>query len=60
MGIKELSQSSAGGIRITSKGLNRHKEVVITRLRLGHTELNSTLAIIGKSNGVMVQSCRGC
>ena len=45
MGVREL----------TSKGLNGHEEAVITRLRLGHTGLNSTLAIIGKSNGVCSQ-----
>ena len=37
---------------ITSMGLNRNEEVVLTRLSLGHTGLNSTLAIIYKSNGV--------
>ena len=50
-GHYQRDQSSVGGKRITSKGLNRH-EVVITRLRLGHTGLNSTLAIIGKSDSV--------
>lgn len=33
-------------------GLNRHEEGIITRLRLGHTGLNSILSLIGKSNGI--------
>ncbi len=31
---------------------NRREEVVYSRLRLGHTGLNDTLQIIGKSNGL--------
>ena len=36
------NQSNVGRKIITSKVLNRHEEVVITRLRMGHTGLNST------------------
>ena len=52
------NQSSVGGKIITSKGLNRHEEFVITRLRLCHTGLDSILAIIAKSNGVCSE-CKG-
>lgn len=50
-------QSHVWGKRITSMGFNRHEEVVYTRLRLGHTGLNATLHILGKSDG-LCQECR--
>lgn len=36
-------------------GVSRREEVVYTRLRLGHTGLNSTLQILGKSDGQCVE-----
>ena len=49
-------QSQVGGKRVSSLGFNRREEVVYTRLRLGHTGLNSTLKLIGKGNGL----CTDC
>ncbi|CAJ1048534.1 hypothetical protein ANANG_G00129960%2C partial [Xyrichtys novacula] len=48
-------QSQVGGGRVF--GRSRKEEVAITRLRLGHTGLNSTLKIIGKHP---TGNCRSC
>lgn len=47
-------QKKVTGKRVTSRSLNRREEVVYTRLRLGHTGLNSTLHIVGKGNGLCI------
>ena len=49
------SQKNVIGKRVTSLSLNRREEVVYTRLRLGHTGLNSTLHIVGKRNGLCIE-----
>ena len=46
--IKYRARSGEKG---SSLGFNRRKEVVYTRIRLGHTGLNSALKLIGKGNG---------
>ena len=48
-------QSQVGGKRVSSLGFDRREEVVYTRLRLGHTGLNSTLKLIGKGNGLCTE-----
>jgi hypothetical protein len=47
------SQKNVTGKRVNSLNLNRREEVVYTRLRLGHTGLNSTLHR-GKGNGLCI------
>lgn len=39
-------QSKVGAVK--NRGGNRKEEIVMTRLRIGHSNLNSTLHIIGK------------
>ena len=48
-------QSQVGGKRVSALGFDRREEVVYTRLRLGHTGLNSTLKMIGKGNGLCTE-----
>ncbi len=45
-----INQAKVGGKIINMS--NRREKVVYSRLRLGHTGLNDTLQIIGKSNGL--------
>lgn len=42
--------------RIAGKG--RREEIVITRLRIGHSALNKTLKIIGKHNSGLCEECQ--
>lgn len=48
-------QSIVGKGRIT--GRSRYEENMITRLRLGHTRLNSTLHLIGKNPTGLCEAC---
>ena len=48
-------QSQVEGKRVSSLAFDRREEVVYTRLRLGHTGLNSTLKMIGKDNGLCTE-----
>ncbi len=52
-----INQAKVGGKRINM--INRREEVVYSRLRLGHTGLNDTLQIIGKSYGLCTMSNQG-
>ena len=46
-----IKYRARSGEKVSSLGFNRRKEVVYTRIRLGHTGLNSALKLIGKGNG---------
>lgn len=41
-----------------SRGANRKEQVIISRLRIGHSNLNSTLLIIGKHPTGMCEQCQ--
>ena len=50
-----IKYRARSGEKVSSLGFNRREEVVYTRLRLGHTGLNSTLKMIGKGNGLCTE-----
>ena len=43
------------GKRVNSTSLSSREKVVYTRLRLGHTDLNATLQIVGRGYGSCIE-----